>query len=135
MRRVFAIGVAALALTGAAPARWTPVFTAQQAQDGARVYAVRCAMCHGARLQGSVEIPGLTGRFVVNWAGRPIGDLYSYVSTAMPQQAPGSLTPEDNVKLLAFLLERNGAPSGSAALQPESPALRRQMFAAAPPGR
>ena len=33
------------------------------------------------------EIPGLTGKFMANWAGRPVGDLFDYVSRAMPQPA------------------------------------------------
>jgi cytochrome c len=121
-----------LVLVGAAPRKRLPVFTVQQAEQGARVYAMRCAMCHGARLEGSVETPGLTGKFVANWAGRPIGDLYDYLGRAMPQPAPGSLSPEDNLRLLAFLLHANGAPGGTVPLRADSPALRTQMFATAP---
>ena len=134
MRPALAALIAATAgmlLAGAAPGGRAAVYSEQQAAEGARIYMIRCAMCHGARLEGTVETPGLTGKFVANWAGRPIGDLYDYLGRAMPQSAPGSLGPEDNIRLLAFLLQRNGTPAGTVALRPDSTAFRRQMFAAA----
>ncbi|HTN14668.1 MAG TPA: cytochrome c [Sphingomonadaceae bacterium] len=101
------------------------VYTQAQASEGSRVYAVRCAMCHGGTLSGTVETPGLTGKFMANWAGRPVADLYDYLARAMPQPAPGSLSPQDNARLVAFLLEANGAPAGKAPLPADSAALRR----------
>ena len=104
------------------------VYSAEQADEGARVYAVQCAMCHGARLEGTVETPGLTGKFVANWAGRPVGDLFDYLARAMPQSAPGTLAPEDNARLVAFILRANGAPAGNSRLLADSAALRRTAF-------
>ena len=104
------------------------VYTAAQADEGARVYAARCAMCHGARLEGTVETPGLVGKFVANWADRPVGDLFDYLARAMPQSAPGTLAPQDNARLVAFLLRANGAIAGDAALPADSAALRRISF-------
>jgi S-disulfanyl-L-cysteine oxidoreductase SoxD len=104
------------------------VYTAAQADEGARVYAARCAMCHGARLEGTVETPGLVGKFVANWAERSVGDLFDYLARAMPQSAPGTLAPQDNARLVAFLLRANGATAGDAALPADSAALRRISF-------
>ena len=104
------------------------VYSAEQADEGARVYATQCAMCHGARLEGSVETPGLVGKFVANWAGRPLGDLFDYLARAMPQSSPGSLTPQDNARLMAFILRANGAPTGDAPLPADAAALRRMGF-------
>jgi len=103
-------------------------YIAQQAEEGARIYAVRCAMCHGARLEGTVETPGLTGKFVANWGGRPLSHLYDYMSAAMPQPAPGSLTPQDNARLMAFILRQNGAPAGKRPLPADSASLRKIRF-------
>ena len=83
---------------------------AQQVAAGDALYAIHCAMCHGTSLAGTVEVPPLTGRFVAHWAGRPLGDLFSYLAAAMPQHAPGSLSPEQNAQILAFLLHKNGVP-------------------------
>ena len=100
------------------------VYAEAQAAEGARVYAVRCAMCHGASLSGTVETPGLTGKFMANWGGRPVGDLFDYIARAMPQPAPGTLAPPDNARLVAFLLKSNGAPAGATPLPADSKALR-----------
>ena len=85
------------------------------AERGAALYAERCAMCHGATLEGTHEVPGLTGKFVANWAGRPAGDLPAYLGRAMPQFAPGSLQPDEAAQLAAFLLQSNGYPAQEAA--------------------
>lgn len=104
------------------------VYSDAQADEGARLYAVRCAMCHGASLEGSVETPGLVGKFVAHWADRPLGDLFDYVTRAMPQNAPGSLAPEDNARLVAYILRANGAPSGNVRLPADTALLRRTTF-------
>jgi mono/diheme cytochrome c family protein len=129
--------LAAASVTGGTPVsgRGTGqgVYTAAQAEEGARIYAVRCAMCHGVRLEGTVETPALVGRFIGNWAGRPLGDLFDYVSRAMPQPAPGSLSPEDNARVVAYILQVNGAAQGSRALPADARALRRIDFDAVTP--
>ena len=104
------------------------LYTAQQADEGARIYAVQCAMCHGARLEGTVETPGLVGKFVANWAGRPLGDLLDYLARAMPQSSPGKLSAADNARLVAFILRANGAPSGDSPLPTDAAPLRRLTF-------
>ena len=109
------------------------VYTAAQADEGARVYATQCAMCHGARLEGTVETPGLVGKFVANWANRPLGDLFEYLAHAMPQSSPGTLTPQDNSRLVAFILRANGAPAGDSSLPADGAALRRISFDAPGP--
>lgn len=106
------------------------VYTAEQAKSGARIYAIRCAVCHGTRLEGSYEVPALTGKFVAHWAGRPIWPLFDYVSRAMPQPAPGSLSPAENATLIAFLLEANGLPAGAKPLPADQAGLSSIPFEA-----
>jgi mono/diheme cytochrome c family protein len=136
--RALAASAAIVALAAGAPAfskgSQSGVYTAAQADEGARVYATQCAMCHGARLEGTVETPGLVGKFVANWAGRPLGDLFDYLGRAMPQGSPGRLDPQDNARLVAFILRANGAPAGDAALPADAAALRRITFDPADPG-
>jgi mono/diheme cytochrome c family protein len=104
------------------------VYSIAQADEGARIYAVHCAMCHGPRLEGTVETPGLVGKFVAGWAGRPIVELYDYIARAMPQGSPGKLAPEDNARVVAFILRANGAPAGEDRLPADAAALRRIAF-------
>jgi len=114
MRSRSLAGACALALAGAVTMAATPprgFYSASAAEEGARLYAERCAMCHGAALEGTHEVPGLTGKFVANWAGRPLGDLPAYLTRAMPQFAPGSLQPDEAAHLAAFLLRSNGYPA------------------------
>jgi mono/diheme cytochrome c family protein len=135
MRAPVLAGLAALAIGAPALSKGTQsgVYTAAQADEGARVYAVQCAVCHGARLEGTVETPGLVGKFVANWAGRPVGDLFDYLARAMPQSSPGRLAPEDNARLVAFILRANGAPAGDSRLPADGAALRRINFDPAHP--
>ena len=134
MRRALAFAAVAalipLVAAVAPPSRGSRmgVYSAAQAQQGSQIYAERCAMCHGARLEGTVEVPALTGKFVANWGGRPLGDLYDYLGRAMPQSAPGTLASQDNALLIAFLLKANGAPSGASVLPADSAALHRIAF-------
>lgn len=104
------------------------VYTEAQAAAGAELYGAVCAQCHGRMLEGTFEIPALQGRFMGNWGRAPISSLFDYVSTAMPQMAPGSLSPEDNAKIIAFLLKSNGMPAGAKPLPASPEALKTISF-------
>lgn len=99
------------------------VYTVEQAHRGGEIYARSCAMCHGADLAGTYEISPLKGRFLANWNHAPVGRLYDYVSRAMPQMAPGSLSPDQNVAVVAYLLQQNGMPAGPKPLPHDGKAL------------
>lgn len=127
MRVPLLVAAALVLLVAAAPRQKSTssgVYSATQAEQGAKLYADRCAMCHGSRLEGGVETPPLTGKFMANWAGSSVGDLTDYVTRAMPQPAPASLSSEDNMKLVAFLLRQNGAPPGRTALADDGATFR-----------
>lgn len=129
-----ALIAAAGAARSAAPVQTVP-FTAAQAAEGAQVYGQRCALCHGRQLEGTFEVPALTGRFVANWAGRPVGDLTAYLGRAMPQFAPGTLPPEDNVRVVAYVLQANGYPAGDRPLPTAADDLHRLTLPRAPTPR
>jgi len=99
------------------------LYSEAQATEGATLYAQRCAMCHGKTLEGTWEIPTLKGRFLNNWNHAPVARLFDYVSKAMPQMAPGSLTPDQNAKIVAYILKENGAPAGATALPTDTAAM------------
>ena len=121
------------ALQGASTA--TGVYTDAQATEGKELYDTQCALCHGAMLEGKTEIPALKGRFIANWANAPVHALYEYVSRAMPQMAPGSLSPDDNAKIVAYLLKENGMPAGAKPLPTNEPALKAIAFVPAGPAK
>lgn len=103
---------------------WQGIYTAEQADRGAGVYAQRCGACHGAALNGTGEAPPLIGgEFVSHWDTMTVGDLYDRVRTTMPQNDPQSLTREEYADVLAFLLKTNGFPVGSQPLDKRSEVL------------
>lgn len=127
------VAIAAIAATPAPVSTRDGVYTAAQAADGARLYAAQCAMCHGRMLEGTFEIPGLGDRFIAQWSNAPLSNLHDYLGRAMPQFAPGSLSPDNNSKIIAFLLQANGLPGGSTALPADPAALSRIMVQPADP--
>lgn len=88
---------------------------------GATVYARKCAVCHGRsgtegpfdRLVGReprARFPFGRDPALVKTVGNywPYATtLYDYINRAMPLDAPGSLTPDEVYRLVAFLLWRN----------------------------
>lgn len=81
------------------------VFSVAQADRGEQRFKQSCSSCHSATdFAGS----GFSGR----WEGQTLGDLYSYISSAMPENDPGSLQPGDYVNVIAFFLGQNGYPVG-----------------------
>src|SRR5690606_22838713 len=99
----------------------TGVFTLTQAERGATVFATHCSGCHGANLEGGFG-PQLAP-IGEHWHGSTLGSLYSFVSSAMPFGAPGSLQPQQYADAIAFVLESNGFAAGEAELAPDKESL------------
>lgn len=93
---------------------WSGVYTDRQAAQGQKLYAAACSVCHGNQMQGDPDegFPGLVGlKFLVAWNGQTMADLVRHIHTA-PNDNPGDMDPRTAVALAAFILNRNGAPSG-----------------------
>jgi len=129
--------IVAAAAVGQQPVQTTArgVYTDAQAAEGAALYKGVCASCHGENLMGTFEVPTLTGRFVANWSNGSVGTLFTYVSDAMPQMAPGTLSPEDNARIVAYLLKANGMPAGAQPLPSDRAALEKIAFVPVGPPR
>lgn len=97
---------------------WDGVYSEAQAVRGSKQYFQHCSVCHAANLRGTYETPPLVGRFMPDWAGSTLDDLYQYISSAMPLDHPDSLSPANYADIIAFLLKQNGLPAGKSALQP-----------------
>ena len=120
-RRV--IGIALLSLWAAAVAAQTEksvkegVYTEEQAKRGEVVYAESCANCHGEQLEGADMSPALTGAtFSSNWNTLTVGDLFDRIRTTMPMDRPGSISPQQNADVIAFMLKSNQFPAGETEL-------------------
>lgn len=90
-------------------------YTKAQADTGKDVYQKTCALCHGDHMQGAAG-PALAGdQFLSVSQYQKISAEYFYhfISTHMPLTAPGSLTKQQYLDIMAYILEVNGFPTGS----------------------
>jgi mono/diheme cytochrome c family protein len=91
-------------------------------EAGQRLYAERCASCHGAAGEGMHPVyPRLIGAEPRDFSfaddftkPKTIGNywpyattLYDYINRAMPLTQPGSLAPDEVYALVAYLLAEN----------------------------
>jgi S-disulfanyl-L-cysteine oxidoreductase SoxD len=104
---------------------WDGVYTSEQAQRGAALYANNCASCHGSALGGGESAPPLTGgEFSSNWNGLTVGDLFERIRISMPADRPGKLTREQDADILAYMLSVSEFPPGKVDLERQTEALK-----------
>ncbi len=99
----------------AASAPLPPLYTVEQAEVGAQVYATKCVSCHGANLQG-VAAPSVAGNDFLGTAknnGWSLEVIRYLVFEMMPFNAPKSLSPAAYANVVAYLLASNCYPAGS----------------------
>ncbi len=87
---------------------------AAYADAGKQVYAAHCAKCHGDQGQG-ITGPVLVGPTASLTKYTTAQGLLSFISSAMPLDAPGSLTHQEYLQLLSLILVWNNYSSGTAA--------------------
>jgi cytochrome c5 len=109
------------------------VFTATQSARGKEKYSETCERCHKEDLRGdhSEEVAPIVGdKFLSEWTQWTVGDLFEFLTTKMPPKRKDreKISDQDYVDALAFILEQNGFPTGSAELPPElDPLLEIEM--------
>ena len=104
--------------TGGPPQPPAGAYTEEQAKKGQATYEALCLECH-------INTPHYGEPFAANWNGRTAYDLFATTSTTMPQSDPGSLSAEDYVAIVAYMLKINGYPAGKQPLLADSAALQR----------
>jgi alcohol dehydrogenase (cytochrome c) len=95
------------------------MFTTSQASRGEQRFTQACATCHKVEEQTGVS-------FRAKWGNATLGDLFTLISTTMPQGNPGSLTADDYASILAFYLRESGYPAGVTEV-PADPAALTKM--------
>jgi alcohol dehydrogenase (cytochrome c) len=107
------------------------VFTAAQATRGRALYARECASCHGSRLEGSPSTPLSGATFMSKWGDgkHSVDDFYFVIRTQMPYGKPGTLTNQQYLDTVAFILQSNGYQPGSKMLDENSASLKQTMIA------
>ena len=97
------VGLSAQGAGGAAAAAG-----GDQQAHGKAGYNDKCASCHQENLKGSTETPPLTGdMFWSNWETYTANNLVEQVRSTMPEDNPGSLTRQEYVDIVAYILKTN----------------------------
>jgi len=87
------------------------------AKTGARLFAEKCAACHGENLEGSAQAPALIGGAGTLTSMHPklttgsywpfATTIFDYIRRAMPRYQEGSLKTDEVYSLTAFILFRD----------------------------
>jgi polyvinyl alcohol dehydrogenase (cytochrome) len=90
------------------------VYRADQAATGKELYLRHCSTgCHNPNLTGAGPTPGLAGPdFLARWSNLSLADLFKRVRETMPKMQPGSLSNDEYLSIIAYLLSANGFPPG-----------------------
>ena len=105
--------------TPAMPAAAGGGATEMQVAMGKKVYADKCASCHGANGEGDAADPPVVGKMALTLDPpakarvrkvqfKTAADVAKFVKNAMPMDSPGSLNDEDTNAVVAWDLKANG---------------------------
>jgi mono/diheme cytochrome c family protein len=117
---VAVVSVRALARqTGDKPAA-APAYTDEQSARGEAIYTKACGPCHDDKSLA----PLLQGEpFAKNWSDKAVGTLFTKILSTMPLQDPGTLTDQQSIDLVAYILKLNHFSAGQEALPKDATAL------------
>jgi mono/diheme cytochrome c family protein len=93
------------------------VYSDAQADRGEQRFKVSCSSCH---TPGSFS----GGAFAERWNGQTMGEVFDFVSNAMPENDPGGLEPAEYASVLAYILRVNGYAAGQDDLPADTTALK-----------
>jgi mono/diheme cytochrome c family protein len=99
------------------------VCTLQQADNGKNIFLGSCVSCHTPR-----DLVG--GGFWAGLIGKSVTKFFTYVRENMPQDNPASLSDDDYLATVAYVLQLNGMPPGQAPLVADTAVLTKIKFVA-----
>ncbi len=103
--------------TSAEKTIWDGVYTSAQADRGMALASQSCSGCHTPA--------DWTGpNFIGMWSGGSISGLYATLSTTMPADNPGLLSPREYSDIVAYMLRLNEVPTGETELSSSDADLR-----------
>ena len=90
------------------------VYSEEQSKRGRTSYDGKCASCHDGGTMG----PELWGDpFLEQWENKYVGAFFTRIQTTMPEEAPGTLTENEVLDIIAYVLKTNGFPPGDKAIE------------------
>jgi cytochrome c len=108
---------------------WSGVYTTAQSKRGEEFYSGACKHCHGVRLNGAAApdqppSPAIAREsFLRKWAGKPVAELFVYVRTNMPPDAPDTITDQQAIDVIAHMFAVSTIPAGEKELPADRKAL------------
>jgi mono/diheme cytochrome c family protein len=132
-------GLEDIEVAGPLASIWDGVFSEAQATRGEAAYEGACGLCHGRRLNGAPDDPDMRStpplaraRFLRVWEGRSLATLFEYSRATMPEDNPSSLTEQEYVDVIAYMLSVGGMPAGDDELQLDPRSLARVVIGPRP---
>lgn len=100
------------------------ILSEAQAARGQALYDKSCGNCHGLQLDNGTAAALTGGKFMAKWSGKSVDDLYYITKTQMPYGAGGTLTDQQYIDIVAYLLKANGYAANGQELKADSAALK-----------
>lgn len=121
------IGFSADAARGAAVQKTTNdgIYSKAQADGAKAQFDKICADCHPftvAAKKKPKDVPLGDEPFFENWDGRAVSQLATTIALTMPNDGSTSVSDEEALNLVAYILQQNGYPAGTAPLDKDSAA-------------
>jgi mono/diheme cytochrome c family protein len=101
------------------------VYTRAQADGAKALYEKICLDCHPftvAAKKNPKDLPLGEEPFFEEWEGRTVRELITIIALTMPNDGSAVVTDQEATDLVAYILQRNGYPSGSAPLTKDTAA-------------
>ncbi|MBI2830602.1 MAG: hypothetical protein HYX81_05535 [Chloroflexi bacterium] len=99
------------------PPTFAPAPIGRLAEGGKVTMANICSKCHGDRGQGGIG-PAIIGANATLQKFETAKGLFDYVRIAMPLEAPGSLTQQQYLEVMSFLILQNGFADAGRTINP-----------------
>lgn len=95
------------------------VYTKAQADGAQAQFDKVCASCHAftvAEKKKPEDLPLGDEPFFKNWEGKALDEIVSVIVLTMPNDGSAVVNEDEALNLVAYVLQRNGFPAGSAPL-------------------
>jgi mono/diheme cytochrome c family protein len=111
------------------------IYTVEQAKQGKIVYDQSCLECHGTMASATPDMAPLLNDYVFqgSWKDRSLGELFDKIRNTMPPNKTGTLSPQQLVDLIAYILSANALKAGDVPLTDDPETLKQIRLDAAPP--
>lgn len=97
------------------------VYNVEQANRGQDVYLGQCRSCHTPDAHGGAA-------FQATWNGKTLAELFAYIRERMPKSEPGTLSDQEYIDVLSYMLKLNRMPAGDTELPPDGETLKGIRF-------